>query len=182
MTPKELNEIKKCKHDFIYFAENYLFIINKKNKLSHLKMNMAQRNIYEAIQSNKFIKILKARQLGSSTFIAAYFFWRTLFNLNERTLIIAHQHKSVKSIFRIYKTYYDNLPSFMKFKTNQSSANTIEFETGSFIKVGSAASEAFRGISAISNLHLSEVAFWDNMKDTISSVDRKSTRLNSSHT
>ena len=170
MTQKELQEIKKCKHDFVYFAENYLKIINKKNKSTNLYLNQAQKNIYDAIQTNRFVKILKARQLGSSTFIAAYFFWRTIFNINERTLVIAHQHESVKSIFRIYKNFYDCLPSFMKFKTIQSSANAIEFETGSYIKVGSASSEAFRGSSAISNLHLSEVAFWDNMKDVIASV------------
>jgi Terminase RNaseH-like domain len=170
MTQQELQEIKKCKNDYIYFAEKYLKIINKKNRIVPLKLNSAQKSIYDSTHTNRFIKILKARQLGSSTFIASFFFWKSLFKLNERTLVIAHQHESVKSIFRIYKTYYDNLPSFLKFKTTGNSANALEFETGSFIKVGSASSEAFRGISAISNLHLSEVAFWDTMKDTISSV------------
>lgn len=170
MNPLHLQEIKKCKKDFIYFSEKYLRIINKQNKIVPLKLNQAQKSIYESTKHNHYIKILKARQLGSSTFIASFFFWKTLFNLNERTLVIAHQHESVKSIFRIYKTFYDNLPTFLKFDSKQSSANTLELSTGSFIKVGSASSEAFRGISAISNLHLSEVAFWDNMQDTISSV------------
>jgi hypothetical protein len=170
MTPTQLNEIKKCKSDFLYFCKQYLKIVNKDNKVVSLRLNKAQMAIYSALGVNRYLKVLKARQLGSSTFIAAYYFWRTLFNLNERTLVIAHQHESVKAIFRIYQGFYNNLPSFMKFKTIHSSANTIEFDTGSFIMIGSASSEAFRGTSAISNLHLSEVAFWDDLKTTISSV------------
>lgn len=170
MTPAQLQEISKCKRDFVYFCQKYLKIINKKNKLCPLILNRAQRKLLKTLGVNKFMKVLKARQLGSSTFIAAFFFWRTLFNLNEKTVVIAHQHESVKSIFRIYKCFYDSLPGFMQFKTVQSSANALEFETGSLIHIGSASSEAFRGTSAISNLHLSEVAFWPDMKSTISSV------------
>jgi len=166
----EIEEIKKCKNSFTYFCENYLYIIDKNNKTIKLRLNNAQKHIFDKLEENSFIKILKARQLGSSTFIAAFYFWKTLLNVNERTVVIAHQHDSVKQIFRIYKTFYDNLPKFLKFKCNTNSANTLEFDTGSYIKVGSASSEAFRGSSAISNLHLSEVAFWENMKDTVASI------------
>jgi hypothetical protein len=169
MTPAELQEIKKCKNHFTYFCEKYLFIINKRNKRVNLKLNQAQRSIFDSVDK-RFLKILKARQLGSSTFIAAFYFWKTLLNVNERTLVIAHQHESVKSIFRIYKTFYENLPAFLKFKTIGDSANMLEFSTGSYIKVGSANSEAVRGSSAVCNLHLSEVAFWDDMSNTIASV------------
>ena len=160
-----------CKKDFVHFLR-YLKIINKKNLLVTLSLNSAQKEILHNLTNNNLIKILKARQLGSSTFIAAYYFWKTLFKINERTVVIAHQHESVKSVYKIYKTFYDNLPSFLKntFKTVQSSANSIEFVTGSSIKIGSANSEAFRGSSAICNLHLSEVAFWDNMNETIASI------------
>ena len=171
LTQQEANEIVKCKSDFIYFSK-YLKIVNKDNKLVFLNLNNAQHKIHNELQNNNLLKILKARQLGSSTFIAAYYFWKTFFRKNERTIVVAHTHDAVKNIYQIYETFYKNLPSFMKnsIKTITSNANTLEFITGSSIKIGSASSEAFRGSSAITNLHLSEVAFWVDMNKTVTSL------------
>lgn len=171
LTNQETNEIKRCKEDFLYFIR-YLKIINKDNKLISLNLNDAQKIILQTLDQNNLLKILKARQLGSSTFIAAYFFWKTFFRLNERTAVVAHTHDAVKNIYSIYETFYNNLPKFMRetIKTKQDNANTLSFVTGSSIKIGSASSEAFRGSSALTNLHLSEVAFWADMNKTVTSM------------
>ena len=164
-----LQEIEKCKEDFDYFATKYLRIVDKDNAVVPLNLNNAQREIHEALADYNFIKILKGRQFGSTTYIAARFFWEALFNANIRVAVVAHSAKAVGSIFSIYQFYYDNLPPFLKLKTVKSSANEIAFESGSFIRIGTANSQNFRG-STYKLIHASEAAFWESMTTTISSL------------
>ena len=106
-----LQEVERCKKDFIYFAEKYLRILDKDEKLSPLVFNTAQSRLHRKLEEGEgFIKILKARQLGSSTYIAARFFWEALFNPNTRVAVIAHSDAGVKNIFNIYQRFYTNLP------------------------------------------------------------------------
>ena len=165
-----LQEVERCKKDFIYFAEKYLRILDKDEKLSPLVFNTAQSRLHRKLEEGEgFIKILKARQLGSSTYIAARFFWEALFNPNTRVAVIAHSDAGVKNIFNIYQRFYTNLPKWLQIKQVKDSASQIEFITGSLIKVGTANSENFRG-STYSRIHASEAAFWSDMSSTIQSL------------
>ena len=165
-----LQEVERCKSDFIYFAERYLKILDKDEKLTTLVFNTAQSRLHRTIEDGEgFIKILKARQLGSSTYIAARFFWEALFNPNTRVAVIAHSDIGVKNIFNIYQRFYNNLPKWLQIKQTKASASEIEFVTGSLIKVGTANSENFRG-STYSRIHASEAAFWADMSSTIQSL------------
>jgi hypothetical protein len=166
---KILAEVQRCKDDFIYFAENYLKIIDKDDKLQTLKLNYAQNLIHQELESNGFLSILKARQLGSSTYIAARFFWEALFNVNTRVAVVAHTHAAVRNIYSIYQRFYSNLPKFLQLETTAASANELAFITGSSIKIGTANSQNFRG-STYSRIHASEAAFWDDMNSTIQSL------------
>ena len=162
-------EVLRCKNDFYYFCKKYLRIVDKNNTVVPLNLNAAQIEINEALDQNNFVKILKGRQFGSTTYIAARFFWEALFNENIRVAVVAHSAKAVGSIFSIYQFYYDNLPPFLKLKRVKSSANEMAFETGSFIRIGTANSQNFRG-STYKLIHASEAAFWESMTTTISSL------------
>lgn len=166
---KVLAEVQRCKEDFFYFANTYLKIIDKDDKLVPLKLNYAQNLIHQEIEKNGFISILKARQLGSSTYIAARFFWEALFNVNMRVAVVAHTHAAVRNIYSIYQRFYANLPKFLQLETTAASANELAFITGSSIKIGTANSQNFRG-STYSRIHASEAAFWDDMNTTIQSL------------
>ena len=142
---KILKEVKLCKDDFEYFANTYLKIINKDDKLVPLHLNNIQSSIHEELKDNSFLCILKSRQMGSSTYIAARFFWEALFNTNTRIAVVAHTHAAVKNIYQIYQRFYQYLPSFLKIQTTAASANELAFVTGSSIKIGTANSQNFRG-------------------------------------
>ena len=85
---KILKEVKLCKENFEYFANTYLKIINKDDKLVPLTLNNVQSKIHEELKDNSFLCILKSRQMGSSTYIAARFFWEALFNTNTRIAVV----------------------------------------------------------------------------------------------
>lgn len=167
-------EILRCKDDFVYFCENYLQVLDRNSKLVPFKLKKAQLKLLLEIEKNPWQCVLKARQLGSSTLIAALFFWRTLFTPNERTLVIAHTAAAVSNIFRIYKNFYDNLPAFLKFDMKNSSAHEMIFFHGGTIRISSASGQSFRG-ATYNNLHCSEVAFWKDMSTTIAGLFQTAT-------
>jgi hypothetical protein len=76
-------EIARCKEDFLYFCENYLKILDRNSKLVSFKLKPAQLALLKSLEGNPWQVVLKARQMGSSTLVAAYFFWKTLFTPNE---------------------------------------------------------------------------------------------------
>jgi len=168
------DEITVCREDFVYFCENYLKIIDRDGNLVPFKMKPAQRQLFEAIGNNPWQIILKARQMGSSTIIAAFFFWKSLFIPNERCLIVAHTHEAVRNIYRIYKTFYDHLPKFLQFRTKTSSANEIVFFHGGTIRISSATGQNFRG-ATYNNIHCSETAFWKDIAQTIAGLFQTAT-------
>ena len=162
-------EIARCRNDFQYFASRYLKIVTKDSRLENLNINSAQRAIVGSFSENRHLMLLKARQLGSTTGIAAYFFWDALFNTHMSVAVVAHTDEAVKRIFEIYRRFYDNLPPFLKLETVKSRENEIKFVTGSGIKVGSASTQSFRG-GTFQRIHASEYAFWGNMEVAIASL------------
>ena len=101
--PKVLEEIKKCREDFSYFAGKYLKILDaENNKFIKFKPNFAQLRLLDAIGKNNWVYCLKARQVGITTGIAAINFWKALFTPNYKVAVIAHTNKSAKNIFEIY--------------------------------------------------------------------------------
>jgi len=167
-------EIQRCQQDFVYFAENYLKIIDRDGKVLPLKLKAAQKVIWDNIQENPWQCVLKARQMGSSTIIAAILFWKSLFNANERSLVVAHTHEAVKNIYRIYKTFYEKLPQFLRFSTKSSSANEIVFFHGGTIRIASATSQNYRG-ATYNNIHASEMAFWRDTTRAIAGLFQTAT-------
>jgi len=174
MQKKLQTEIEKCKNDFDYFCYTYLKIVDKNGRLVLLKPNIAQQKFLYNLEDNPWIYILKARQLGLTTIIAAKLFHAALFTPNFKVAVLAHTREAAKSIFNIYRRYYNNLPKFLRFKTEAANVNELIFFHGGTIKVGSASSNSFRG-STYNSLHLSEFAFYDNIEATIQSVFQTAT-------
>ena len=170
---KALEEVKKCQEDFDHFCQ-YLKITNKKGKLVPFKPNTAQKQFYKQLNSNPWIYTLKARQLGMSTAIAARLFWRVLFTPNFKCAVVAHTHPAVKNIFEIYRRFYSNLPSFLQFKYDASSTNELKFFHGGTLKVSSASSSHFRG-STFHAIHVSELCFYTNLKESIAAIFQTAT-------
>jgi hypothetical protein len=100
-------------------------------------MNWAQRQFYNSLWY--FNIVLKARQLGFTTFIMLYFLDSCLFNSNHSAGIIAHTKDDAQKIFEHkIKFAYDNLPPAIRMARPNVSDNvrTLRFSNGSSIEVG----------------------------------------------
>jgi hypothetical protein len=132
---------------------NHLYYIRDKNGDKVLfKMNFAQRWLFKNIWYLNII--LKARQMGFTTFIDLYILDECLFNKGVEAGIIAHNKDDASKIFRRkIKFPYDNLPADIKeaiYRTSNSKTE-MEFSNGSVITVG----VSFRS-GTCQYLHISE--------------------------
>lgn len=108
--------------------------------------------------------VLKARQMGITTWVAARFFLRTITTRGVMTVQVAHTQQAAESIFRMVQRFWQCLPEpLRKGPLKRSRANSGQMcfsELDSEFRVLSAGDEgAGRGLT-IQNLHLSEVARW----------------------
>jgi hypothetical protein len=115
-------------------------------------MNWAQSQLYKNM--HYFNVILKARQLGFSTFVMMYMLDCCLFNGNQAGGVIADTRENAEDLFdNKIKFAYDNLPDFIKeeVRATTDSARKLEFSNGSSIQVGT----GLRG-GTFQMLHISE--------------------------
>jgi len=100
-------------------------------------MNWAQQLLYFGMWY--FNVILKARQLGMTTFICILFLDAALFNKNTSCGIIAHNRDDAEKFFeKKVKFAYENLPEEIRRirPANTDSAKQYKFSNGSSITVG----------------------------------------------
>lgn len=132
---------------------NNLYHIKDKNGQKTLfQLNWCQEDLYWNLHN--FNIILKARQLGVTTFFALYFLDICLFNGNVNAAIIADIAKNSKEIFvDKVKFAYDNLNPLVKSFTQayRDSATEMRFSNGSVFRV----STSLRS-GTVQLLHISE--------------------------
>jgi len=139
-----------------------LRIRDKSGRLVRLRANRAQRE-YSARARRRNI-VLKARQMGMTTWIAARFFLATITRRGTLTVLVAHDQQAAEELFRIVRRFWENLPRWLRtgvLRTSHANVRQLVFpELDSEYRVESAADpEAGRGLT-IQNLHASEVARW----------------------
>jgi hypothetical protein len=139
----------------------WLKIRNRKGHLQSLRVNAAQRE-YSQTASKRNI-ILKARQLGFTTYVAARFFLNCITRPGTLCVQVAHDQRSAEQIFRIVHRLVANLPDYMKkgaLTTSHANKRQIVFPyMDSAYLVEAAGDNAGRGMT-IQNLHCSEVSRW----------------------
>ena len=127
-----------------------------------LQVNEVQK-AFEERRGEKNI-VLKARQMGLTTWAAARFFLKTITHPGTLTLQVAHTQESAEEIFRIVHRFVEWLPKNLQqglLKTSRANVRQIVFpELDSQYRVVSAGEKnAGRGLT-VQNLHCSELARW----------------------
>lgn len=162
------------------YIERFMMILSKDGKLIHLKMNDAQRRLYDVFKEHynndqpcKII-ILKARQMGFSTMTEAIISAIAMTHYYTTALIMAHDPDSTAHIYGMTKRFYDNLPAQLKPMQKYSNARQLTFENPSTdarerdknpglrssVRVATAGQYGVGRGSTFQYMHLSELAFW----------------------
>src|SRR5438105_2663902 len=153
--------------DFEYFAGKHLRIRGKSGTIVPLVFNRAQRHIHERIEAQRAATgkvralILKGRQQGCSSYVAARFYHRTTRTGGLRTFILTHEDAATQNLFEIVERYHDNCPDHLRPSTGAANAKELFFDKlDSGYKVGTAGTKGVGRSSTIQLFHGSEVAFW----------------------
>lgn len=123
--------------DWRWRLNNLYWITDKEGKRVQFQMNWAQESLFE--QMHFMNAVLKARQLGFTTFIQLFMLDACIFNTDISAGTIAHTLDDAQAIFRSKVKYpYDNLPEWLKHRVPVLRSNTTELELGnnSAIRVG----------------------------------------------
>ena len=143
-------------------AETLLKVRSRSGELVELRANRVQKE-YERRAGRRNI-VLKARQMGLTTWVAARFFLQTVTRPGTLTVMVAHDLRSAEEIFKIVHRFQENLPERMRegaLMTSRSNVRELVFpKIDCTYRVETAADpNAGRGLT-IRNLHCSEVALW----------------------
>ena len=146
----------------VWMARDLLLIRDRNGQTHHLKANPVQLR-FEENRSQKNI-VLKARQMGITTWIASRFFLKTITIPGSLTVLCAHTREASEGLFAIVQRLWHNLPDHLRkdaLKLSRSSANRMVFRAldSEFRVISAGEDNAGRGLT-IQNLHLSEVARW----------------------
>jgi len=142
--------------------ESLCKVRSKRRSLVLLKPNRAQREYSRRCTKRNIV--LKARQLGITTYVAARFFMQTITQPGTTTVQVAHNQESAEEIFQIVRRFREHLPETMLegvLVTSRANVRQIVLpKLDSEYRVATAADpNAGRGMT-IHNLHCSEVARW----------------------
>ncbi len=143
-------------------AERLLVVRTREGRPGKLIANKVQK-AFEKKRGQRNI-VLKARQMGLTTWVAARFFLKTITQPGTLTLEVAHTQEAAEEIFRIVHRFLDWLPNGLRegpLKTGRANVRQIVFpEMDTEYRVVSAADRnAGRGLT-VQNLHCSELARW----------------------
>jgi hypothetical protein len=145
----------------------------KKGGVRYLKLNRAQQQYSQECSKRNIV--LKARQVGMTTYIAARYFIQTITRPGTLSVQVAHSDESAQAIFNIVHRFWEKLPNQRVHRgalvKSRSNVRQIVFpRLDSEYRVETADDNAGRGMT-IHNLHCSEVSRWARgAEDTLASL------------
>ena len=122
--------------DPLWRINNLYWIVDKKGKRVPFRMNWAQEEFARNIHQRNLI--LKARQLGFTTFCCIMYLDDCMFNPDIAAAVIAHKVDDAKKIFSTKVKYpYDNLPDQLREANpaTKDSADTLALKNNSTLSV-----------------------------------------------
>jgi hypothetical protein len=137
VTEKDFLKIEKHLGSRTWRLNNLYRIVDESGQEVPFRLNWAQKLFYESIWF--MCLILKARQLGFTTFACIFALDLCLFTSNQRCGIVAHNREDAEDFFTNKVRFaYDHLPEELKaeLQATQDSARKLSFTNGSSIRVG----------------------------------------------
>lgn len=166
---KKREKLATYKSDFATFATEQIKILPKDSSKGFIPFtfNEAQRIINDKLEQQLRTTgrvraiILKARQMGISTYTTGRVFWKSYFNAYNKSVVMAHDSATSDALFNMSRATIQYMSDDFRPEFKKSNAKEIMFEhNDSGYRLYTAGSpEAGRGTTP-TIAHLSEVAFW----------------------
>ena len=159
-----LLEYYKCSIDPEHCIENY-FTVQKGLEIIPFKLFPHQKKALKAYERYQFNITLKTRQMGFTTFTAAYIAWCIMTKNNYKVLLISKSmndaQKFLEDITRIVDQCQKEHPWLMPPYETKNKRKINMLNVNSSVEAQATGEDAGRGVSGLSLLVVDEVAFID---------------------
>lgn len=168
-----------------FYIQRFLQIKTKTGEIIPFKFNSAQQKMYDIVKRQRELKrpirviILKARQLGFSTLTEALLYHDSVTRTGISTLIVAHTEEATANLFSMSRLFHEKVPDGYRVMKKASNAQELLFENPtrdmmhkaahpglrSRIRCATAGGQGVGRSATLTNVHLSEYAFWPGDKE-----------------
>lgn len=173
----EIDLYREYKRNFVFYAERCLKIRSKDSSIIPFKLNKAQEYIHQKLEEQKRLTgkvralILKGRQQGCSTYVAARYYHAVTHRQGTKVFILTHLDDATKNLYKLVNRYHDNVPASVRATTGVSNSSELIFsQLDSGYAIGTAGSGNIGRSDTVQLLHGSEVAFWKNTNEISSGI------------
>jgi len=146
-TQEQVDEYMRCKHDILYFMENYIKIVTLDDGLVQFQPYEFQQKIVRLVHNNRFFIGKIGRQMGKTTIVGAYLLWVVLFHKLQSVAILANKGKTAMGILGKIQKSYENLPLWLQQGIKEWNKGSLILENGSKIVADSTGGSAGRSES-----------------------------------
>lgn len=166
---KDPDEMVKA---FLYFCETYWYIRHPERGRIKFELFEAQIETIQSWANTRYSLILKARQIGFSTLVAAWTFWNAQFYRDRPILMLSRTEREAIKLLQKAKYGRQFLPQWMEFRGGpvNETQTKMEFANGSYIESLPSASDPARGESAYLVV-VDELAFLPNSEQAWSAIE-----------
>jgi hypothetical protein len=170
MSPREqVDELRKCKSDPIYFMKTYLVVDHPVKGRVPFELFPFQEECIKDFLKYPYTVVNKSRQLGLSTTTSAFCLWMAMFQRGANILLMATKLETSKGMIEKLRIYFNALPKWMTERLgltdlDAESVKYLKFNNGSKITAIPTAKDAGRG-SAVSLFVVDEAALIDNLEE-----------------
>lgn len=171
-----LEGLMKLKGDLELFSKECLKIAVKDGGVPQpFIWNRAQHHIHACLE--KQLKetgkvralLLKGRQQGGSTYIAARFYHKASMNFGINAFIMAHEAQATSNLFKMVKRYHDHSPIAPSIKASNAQELIFGALDGGY-KLATAGSDDAARSNTAQLLHGSEFGLWKNASVQLAGV------------
>lgn len=154
-----------------FYLEHFTKIKTKDRGLQPFILNEAQKDLYNTLNKNNRVIILKVRQLGFSTAVCGYFYHKTITTPGFNTALIGYNTELTMEFLDKIKTFYRATPEEFRPTIHYNSKYEISFpKIDSKIIILPSTENVGRGYTL--NLVLaSEVAFWEKAEEKMATLE-----------
>lgn len=128
-TPEELEELKRCKADPVYFASRYAKVMQESG-IEQIKLRDYQEEIIKSFKNNRFNCLMASRQIGKTVMSGVFIAWYLIFHTDKNVLAVANIASTTKEVLDKIKSVLENLPFFLKPGCISNNVMSMKFDNG----------------------------------------------------
>jgi hypothetical protein len=178
-----IQRIERYREDFPAFCAEVLRIRNKRAQDVPFRLKRAQRTLWDEHVKPRIdadeparLYLLKARQIGSSTFTEALLYWQSTLWADIHALVAAHSTKASSKIFAMTQRFYRAAPEDFRPSARRSNRDEFLFAhpradgpmgLESHMAIEVASDENLAAGTTLQGAHLSEFARYDQRIDDV---------------